>query len=360
MKMPSRIESIGTAVPQNAISQKETFLHAKQYCCQNLRQERVLESLYSRTTIKSRSSVLHSLQAHDVMSDFFGNNQSGSRKGPTTGARLRKYSENAPDLAIAACVDALSKTDTRVREITHLITVSCTGFYSPGFDIALVEKLSLPTTVFRTNVGYMGCHGAFNALRVADAFIAANPLAVVLLCAVEICTIHFQYGWSADSLVANSLFADGAAAMLVRASGPELIYSSSRSTIVPDSKEAMTWTIGDHGFVMTLSAEVPNVIESHLKKFIDQWLDENALKVADIGGWAVHPGGPKILDSVEDALGLSSRALAQSREVLSECGNMSSPTVLFILQKLLAGNLPRPYVMLGFGPGLTIEAALIR
>ncbi|MDR3615901.1 MAG: type III polyketide synthase [Candidatus Obscuribacterales bacterium] len=358
--MPSRIESIGTAVPQNAISQKETFLHAKQYCCQNLRQERVLESLYSRTTIKSRSSVLHSLQTHDVNSDFFGNNESDSPKGPTTGERLRKYSENAPDLAIAACVDAFSKTDTKVREITHLITVSCTGFYSPGFDIALVEKLSLPTSVFRTHVGYMGCHGAFNALRVADAFITANPLAVVILCAVEICTIHFQYGWTADSLVANSLFADGAGAMLLRANGPELIYSCSRSTLVPASKEAMTWTIGDHGFEMTLSAEVPNIIESHLKEFVDQWLYEKGLKVADIGGWAVHPGGPKILDSVELALGLSSSALAQSREVLSEHGNMSSPTVLFILQKLLAGNLSRPYVMLGFGPGLTIEAALIR
>jgi predicted naringenin-chalcone synthase len=360
MKMPSRIESIGTAVPQNAISQKETFLHAKKYCCHNLKQERVLESLYSRTTIKSRSSVLHSLQAHDVMSDFFQSRKGGAEDGPTTGARLRKYAENAPDLAIAACVDALSKTDIRVRDITHLITVSCTGFSSPGFDIALVEKLGLSSTVFRTNVGYMGCHGALNALRVADAFVAANPLAVVLLCAVEICTIHFQYGWTADSLVANSLFADGSGAVLLRANGPELSYSSSRSTLVPDSKEAMTWTIGDHGFVMTLSAEVPTIIESHLKEFVDLWLGENDLRIADIGGWAVHPGGPKILDSVEVALGLSSRALAQSRDVLAEHGNMSSPTVLFVLQKLLAANLPRPYVMLGFGPGLTIEAALIR
>jgi predicted naringenin-chalcone synthase len=358
--MPARIESIGTAVPQNAISQREFFLHAKKYCCQNLKQERVLESLYRRTTIKNRFSVVHSLQAHNVVSDLFNSNDGSAKDGPTTGARLRKYAENAPDLAIAACVDALSKTGTRVQDITHLITVSCTGFSSPGFDIALVETLGLPSSVFRTNVGYMGCHGAFNALRVADAFVAANPLAVVLLCAVEICTIHFQYGWITDSLVANSLFADGAGALLLRANGSDLIYSSSRTTVVPDSKEAMTWTIGDHGFVMTLSAEVPTIIESHLKKFVDLWLGENGLNVADIGGWAVHPGGPKILDSVEVALGLSSRALTQSREVFSQYGNMSSSTVLFILQKLLKANLPRPYVMLGFGPGLTIEAALIR
>jgi predicted naringenin-chalcone synthase len=358
--MPSRIESIGIATPHNVISQRETFLHAKQHCCQNLRQERVLKHLYDRTTIKTRSSVLPSVQTQNEILEFFERDESSSNEGPTTGERLRKYSENAPNLAVAACVDALSKTDISVQEITHLITISCTGFSSPGFDIALFERLSLPSSVFRTHIGYMGCHGAFNALRVADAFVAANPDAVILLCAVEICTIHFQYGWTADSLVANSLFADGAAAMLLRATGNQLFYSSSRSAIVPDSKEAMTWTIGDHGFVMTLSAEVPGMIESHLKPFVEQWLAENELKVCDIGGWAVHPGGPKILDAVQDVLDLSSRALTQSREVLSEYGNMSSPTVLFILNKLLTHNVPRPYVMLGFGPGLTIEAALIR
>lgn len=358
--MPSRIKSIGLALPPNSIAQQESFMLAKNYSCQNSKQERVLESLYNRTTIRSRSSVLISSHETGPMTDFYRADKNSTDDAPTTATRMRKYNESAPTLAVAACGEALSKANIAGHEITHLISVSCTGFSSPGFDIVLTERLPLPATIFRTNVGYMGCHGAFNALRVADAFVTANPSAVVLLCAVEICTLHFQYGWSADSLVANSLFADGAGAIVLRNDDAGLLYSASCSTIVPDTKTAMTWTIGDHGFVMTLASEVPAIIESKIKPFIEDWLAQFSLKISDIGGWAVHPGGPKILDAVESGLELHHSSFLQSRDVLSKHGNMSSPTVLFILQQLFAQNIPRPYVMLGFGPGLTIEAALIR
>ena len=353
--MSLKIETIGTAVPENAISQRETYVHAKEFSCENARQERVLESLYNRTTIKNRSSVFASLRELNSISGGLATNGGG----PTTGARLKKYAQAAPELAVAACRNAFAQTDIKCGVVTHLITVSCTGFSSPGFDIDLVEKLGLPQTLSRTNIGYMGCHGAFNAMRVADAFVTANSSAIVLLCAVEICTLHFQYGWSADSVIANSLFADGAGAMVITAAPVDVNSFSSRSIIVADSKAAMTWTIGDHGFMMTLSPQVPTIIESDLKKFIDEFLGTISLSVEDICGWAVHPGGPKILDAVEAALKLDALALKQSRDVLVEHGNMSSPTVLFILQKLYEENIPRPYLMLGFGPGLTIEAAVI-
>ncbi len=132
-----------------------------------------------------------------------------------------------------------------------------------------------------------------------------------------------------------------------------------RSFVIPDTLEAMTWRAGDHGFVMTLAPEVPALIEKHLQRFMTQWLAQCGLQIRDIAGWAVHPGGPRILDAVERSLFLNESALAHSREILRRCGNMSSPTVFFILRELLSASVPYPYVILGFGPGLTIEAALI-
>jgi len=248
-------------------------------------------------------------------------------------------------------------------EITHLVTVSCTGFSAPGFDIELCQQLGLPAGVARTQIGFMGCHGLLNALRVANAFVL-NSQAVVLVCAVELCSLHQQYGGQADQIVSNSLFADGAAALVCRPAaahschGPRLV--SSESVIVPNTTDHMTWKIGNHGFEMTLSPKVPSVIRRQLKSFIDRWLRDHDLTSVDIDAWAVHPGGPRILDAVGESLELSHEALAASREVLYRYGNMSSPTVAFVLDRLGMMRSLDVCVLLGFGPGLTIEAALLR
>jgi predicted naringenin-chalcone synthase len=176
----------------------------------------------------------------------------------------------------------------------------------------------------------------------------------------EACSLHFQYGWGPDKLVANSLFADGSAAAIIGTgigSGPRVVDSA--SYIVPESADQMLWRIGDHGFEMHLAATVPSLIQEWLPNFLTEWLSQHKLTITDIAAWAVHPGGPKILDSVQTSLNLSSEQLSDSREILATCGNMSSPTVFFIMQKMQRRNVKGHCVVLGFGPGLTVEAALL-
>jgi predicted naringenin-chalcone synthase len=284
--------------------------------------------------------------------------------GPTTAVRMQTYCEHALPLALRAARNALIDAGTRPDEITHLVTVSCTGFAAPGVDIGLMKRLELSPSVQRTHVGFMGCHGALNGLRVARAYAASDPAARVLLCAVELCSLHFHYGWNPKRMVANALFGDGAAAVVgapASAAPPDAwTATASGSRLFPDAEYAMTWHVGNHGFDMTLSTKVPNLIRANLRPWMEKWLGEQGLALADVRSWAVHPGGPRVLSDVESALGLSPSDTNVSREVLNECGNMSSPTVLFLLGRLRTRAAPRPCVTLGFGPGLVVEAALFR
>jgi predicted naringenin-chalcone synthase len=240
---------------------------------------------------------------------------------------------------------ALERAGIEAGRVTHLVTVSCTGFGAPGIDAALIRGLGLGAGTQRTHVGFMGCHGALNGLRVARAFAEADPAACVLVCAVELCSLHFHYTDDPEKMVANALFADGAAAAIVgsahHGSGP--CIAACGSCLVPDSRDAMTWRIGDFGFEMTLSSRVPGILHDHLRSWLERWLGEQGLKLEDVGSWAVHPGGPRVLSTVAECLGLDEAALQVSREVLSEHGNMSSPTVLFILERLLARKSSRAW-----------------
>jgi predicted naringenin-chalcone synthase len=275
---------------------------------------------------------------------------------------MEHYAEFAPPLATSAARCALQRGERDPSEITHVVTISCTGFLAPGIDYTLIEELGLNSDVQRTHIGYMGCHGALNGLRVAQAFTDANPRAKVLVSAVELCCLHYFYGWDPQKVIANSLFADGAAA-LVATQAPTGDKQSWRMTasgshIFPDSMGAMTWTVGDYGFEMTLSKQVPSLIGQELRPWLEHWLGSRGFATDDIQSWAVHPGGPKILDGVEEALQLEPEQLTDSRAVLARCGNMSSPTILFILESLRGHDAPRPCVALAFGPGLVVEAAL--
>jgi predicted naringenin-chalcone synthase len=230
-------------------------------------------------------------------------------------------------------------------------------------DVELITRLRLPPTIERLQIGFMGCHGAINGLRAARAIAAADPNAAVLLCAVELCSLHYRFAWEPDRLVANALFGDGAAAVV--AGGPALDngpcawrLAATGSCLIPSSTQAMSWRIGDHGFEMTLDASVPELIQTHLRPWLTAWLAAHHLALADIGSWAIHPGGPRILSSIEASLGLASGATTVSRDVLAAHGNMSSPTVLFILDRLRRVSARLPCVALGFGPGMFAEAAL--
>jgi predicted naringenin-chalcone synthase len=210
----------------------------------------------------------------------------------------------------------------------------------------------------------MGCQGALNGLRVARALATASAAHRVLLCAVELCGLHLQYVDAPDLIVANSLFADGASAAVVGSAADgdgataRWAVAGHGSTLIPDSLDAMTWTIGDHGFTMTLSARVPTLIETNLRPWMESWLSTHGLRREDVGSWAIHPGGTRIITAVEKSLAIDAARSAASREVLANYGNMSSPTVLFVMQKLMSAAAPLPCVALAFGPGLSAEAAL--
>jgi predicted naringenin-chalcone synthase len=356
---------LGTAVPPNYATQ-EQGARVAQALCFDPRQVPLIPVLYRQTGISGRHMVFSEAFTRDLID---GTRHTGSvllptgepdDRGPTTSQRMAVYDEEAPGLALAACERALAAAGVAAGRVTHLVTVSCTGFSAPGVDIALVRGLGLPATTERTHVGFMGCHGALNGLRVARGLVAAEPAAVALVCAVELCSVHYHYGWDPKRVVANALFADGAAAAVVADGGPADAWrlAAHGAGLFPDSAFAMTWAVGDHGFAMTLSTKVPNLIAAHLRPWLETWLGRHGLTVDDIQSWAVHPGGPRVLQSVADALGLDAAAAAVSHEVLTTHGNMSSPTLLFILDRLRRTGAAPPCVALGFGPGLAVEAAL--
>ena len=286
----------------------------------------------------------------------------GDDRGPTTALRMARYAEEARRCARRR-QPGVAAAQTAPGAITHLITASCTGFFAPGLDSALIGSLGLSPAVRRVHIGFMGCHAAFNALGAARDIARAEPAARILVCCVELCSLHFAYGWDPGRLVANALFADGAAAAVVGnesiGDGESLRLRDTASFLIPGCPEAMTWRIGDHGFSMTLSPGVPKHIRDHLGGWCRDWLARHELTPEMIGGWAIHPGGPKILEAVAAAAGLPDEALSRSRAILADHGNMSSATVLFILHRMTRTADRRPIVAIGLGPGLMAEGMLL-
>jgi predicted naringenin-chalcone synthase len=365
--MSFAILGIGTALPPTRLSNSEAERVARAMCCSTPGHAELVSVLYRHAGINSRHVLFDEAEVRDVLD---GTRHTGSpflpdgvdHPGPTTSVRMQTYEEHALPLALRAAEAALSDAALDAAKITHIVTVSCTGFAAPGVDVGLIKRLGLRPTTERTHVGFMGCHGAINGLRVARAYADADPAARVLLCAVELSSLHYHYGWNPKRMVANALFADGAAAVVGGRMDDSEHWrvAATGSCLFPDSEYAMTWHVGDHGFDMTLSTRVPNLIAANLRPWVERWLRQHSLTIAEVASWAVHPGGPRVLTDVEQALGLAPALTAVSREVLGECGNMSSPTVLFLLDRLRRQNAARPCVAIGFGPGLVAEAALIR
>jgi predicted naringenin-chalcone synthase len=362
--MKSQIVGLGIAEPSHSIHRDRSIEFAQSLLFNPGKEARALPALYRMTAVQQRGSVLLSSEQQCAETQtFYPPADCPEQRGPSTNSRMARYAAEAMPLARQACQNAIVDASIEPGDVTHIIVVTCTGFYSPGLDVELIEQLELNPETERVQVGFMGCHGAINGLRVARGLTAAQPDAKVLMVCVELCSLHYQYGWDPDRVVSNAIFADGAAAVVLAAdsttskTSPTVVATGSK--LVLNSKEAMTWRIGDSGFEMTLSAEVPGLIEAKLLDFITSWLGKQGLKVSDIAGWAAHPGGPRILRAVETSLELSPTALACSRSVLADHGNMSSATMLFVLRRFMDSNVPRPWLMLGFGPGLEIEVALI-
>ncbi len=364
--MSVQIVGLGISPPPFSIQQERSIEFAKSLLHNPGKEVRALPALYRMTNVNYRGSVLLECEDQDVVAEqtFYPDADSSDQRGPSTRVRLDRFQKDALPLARRASEAAIADANVEASSITHIIVVTCTGFYSPGLDVELIESLGLSPETQRVQVGFMGCHAAINGLRVAKGLLADDPQATVLMVCVELCTLHYQYGWDPDRVVSNAIFADGAAAAILRNTGstssdPGIRVQATGSYLVENSKDSMTWRIGDSGFEMTLSAEVPGLIEAKLHGYLTQWLGRQGLKLTDIQGWAAHPGGPRILRSVETALELPESALECSRAVLADHGNMSSATMLFILRRFMDSGTERPWLMLGFGPGLEVEVALL-
>jgi predicted naringenin-chalcone synthase len=357
-RLSFQIRGIGTAVPQYVMTQAEAMDMSAQLICRNPRETRLLETMFRRAGIEKRHTCIPHRAAFEWAGSAGGPSESAGR---TTGERMRIYATHAGPLAVQAARCSLAASGIEASQITHLVTVSCTGFDAPGIGVQLIDQLAIRRTAEQLHIGYMGCHGALNGLRAARGLVAVEPDARVLLCAVELCSLHYRFQWDSERVRGNALFADGAAALVGTAPAVDApMVTASGSCILGDSRDSITWRIGDHGFEMTLSGQVPQLIGQQLSPWLSQWLAQQGLSPASIQGWAVHPGGPRILDAVQAALELDGEALSASRHILSQYGNMSSPTVLFVLRELQQRGASRPWVALGFGPGLTVEATLFR
>lgn len=280
-----------------------------------------------------------------------------------TGARMERYLTEALPLAIEAVEAALKSSGVTAGEVDLLTVVSCTGYATPGVDILLAREMGMPTSVQRLAIGHMGCYAAVPGLAtVADAT-AARGLTSVLLC-IELPSLHVQPATDdPQQMVAHSLFSDAAAAVVLTPDGPGLEVLSTVARTDTDKADHMTWDVTDLGFKMGLSPRVPDVLALHVRDVVEELLRPHGLAIEDVDGWAVHPGGPRILDVCAEMLQLAPERLGASRRTLRDYGNCSSATVLLVLDELQR-SMPVPIgghvVMTAFGPGLTLYASLLR
>lgn len=362
--MPAYIHHISTDTPP--------FIYSNEFSCERMkgwvtesRAKRMVEMIYERTGIETRYSVIDDFTKED--GDLFRTLPDGTINSPTTGQRNALYAKASRELAVKLARKTLAECPQFAKEeITHVVFASCTGFANPGPDYHIIRDLGLNENVERYTIGFMGCYAAFPAMRMAAQFCEANPKAVVLVMCLELCTLHLQVSDKPESIVANALFADGAAAAIMSArepSGDRPFYrvQGFHSALVPSSEAHMAWDIGDHGFNMVLSAYVPDLIGSNIHEMLGGILAKREMQISDIDEWAIHPGGRAILDQVEQHLSLPPEALEISRGVLRDYGNMSSPTVMFVLKGMLE-EAETDHAMtcaIAFGPGLTVETAVL-
>lgn len=391
--MKSYIHHIETAVPEYSYSQDHLSERMQQELAVTEKERRILRHIYSKSGITTRHSVLPDFAAGTPSAMF--------RKGqePGTGERNRIYQTEATKLFVQVARQLLSNSAFEPDEITHLITVSCTGFFAPGPDFEILRAVGLRKNVRRYHLGFMGCYASVPALQMADTFAKNDPDAVILIVSAELCTIHFQNRTETDDLLSASVFGDGAAGAIVSSNRQKPYLYGVRgfhSEVLDKGETDMAWTIGNHGFEMVLTTYIPGLIREQLPAFLKPALDRFGLSsLDDVGAWAVHPGGRAILDKVEDSLKLDEHALSTSRDVLSAYGNMSSATILFVLKAMADGvlgdgsqvemgnaigdgvsnkganesqvggfladgtSVSKTVLAMAFGPGLTLESALL-
>lgn len=362
----SYITAIGTANPTHRLHQSDIARFIGNALEMSEQELEELSRLYESTGIHTRHSVLEDFSRPPESFTFFPNNED-LKPFPSVADRMRLFEDEAKGLAQQACEQVLSEQPGKRQQVTHLITVSCTGMYAPGLDVELLQLLDLPMSTHRTAVNFMGCYAAFNGLKVADAIVRADPEAVVLMVCVELCSLHFQRSKSKEQLVAGALFGDGSAAVLVEGqpgAGISLAMEKAYCEVMPDGHEAMAWHISDFGFEMRLSAYVPVMLKQGIRKLCGKLLNGSGLDLGAVQHFAIHPGGKKILEVCEEQLDLEHEDNRHAWKVLREWGNMSSPTILYVLNEFRKELQPQQdgetMIAMAFGPGLTVESMQMR
>ncbi len=360
--MKSYITSIGTATPKNEAPQQQAAQILANVLNLEEREGRKLAVLFRATGIETRHSIVGDYLKKRGEYDFFPNDVNDDF--PTIGKRMRLFEAAALPLAVDAITDCFDDQDeVTINDITHLIVVSCTGMYAPGLDIEIIQHYNLRPDIKRTAINFMGCYAALNALKVADAFCKSDPGANVLIVCLELCTLHFQKYTNKDQLLSCAIFSDGAAAVVVRPTPSKKVSLSIEAaycTMALHGKNEMAWHISDEGFTMVLTSYVPNLIKEGIKDLTDKLLQN--INLSEIDYYAIHPGGRKILEVIEEELGLTKEDNCHAYEVLRNYGNMSSPTILFVLnsifKNLTAADKGKKALSFAFGPGLTLESML--
>lgn len=340
------LNRIGTAVPPHEVHRK--FVDYAPRLLAGDRDRRLFQRMAEKSGIERRWSFLEPSPDPEKLDDL-GFFRAGAFPG--TAARMRFFEDHAFRLAR----DAVAELG-ELGDVTHLLVACCTGFYAPGVDLQLARHLGLSAGVERTMVGFMGCQAALNLLKLARHIVRSEPGARVLTVNLELCTIHLQETSDLEQVLSFLIFGDGCAASLVTAEPHGFELQRFATAVIPGSGDEITWRVGDRGFDMRLSGHVPATIAAALPGIM-----RDLLGSTDASFWAIHPGGRSILDAAERALGLTADALAPSRGVLRDVGNISSATVMFVLERLLASaGADETGCALAFGPGLTAEAFLFR
>ena len=376
------VQHVATAVPPFAYDQETALRVMRAWIGDDRRTDRLLHRIYGASGIDRRGSVIGDFarflddpagaatgadpDPEEPGTEPLFVDRDGTFLDPGTGARNARYRHAAGRLFVRAARAALDGPHPYGPEnVTHLITVSCTGFYAPGPDLDVLHAAGLRPETERYHLGFMGCYAAFPALRQARAFCRAEPDAVVLIVLAETCSLHLRPSRTTDDVIAASVFADGAAGMIVSSrppTGPALSLERFADAVAPEGADDMAWTIGDHGFTMTLSAYVPRIVGEKADAALGPLLAGTDLSPETVPRWALHPGGRAIVDRVQEAYALPDSAVADARAILAAHGNMSSVTVPFLLARLLRAPGPEdePVLALAFGPGLTVASALMR
>jgi alpha-pyrone synthase len=344
------LNRIAVAVPEYEVH--DTFVHFAERLLRDRRSRLLFDRMAARSEIKNRWSCLAPARegSNDSL-DVDGFYTSGDF--PTTAERMSRYGREAPELAMKA-VERLGLGEA-TRQITHLIVTSCTGLSAPGVDLELMRRCNFNPWIERTMVSYMGCNAAINALKLARHIVRSDPVSKVLIVSVELCTLHLQESDNIERLLSFLLFGDGCSAALITAEPFGFTLDRFHAEVVPEAAQQITWTIGNFGFDMVLSGKVPATLSQALCCGSDRVMGGQSVDSIDL--WAIHPGGRTILDAVQGAFELSESTLATSRAVLRDFGNMSSPTVMFVLESMLRENVPAGArgCAMAFGPGLTAE-----